>query len=357
MGYAVRPLILAVAFLPLLAGAEQPAGGERPAAAVIAPLASRSLLLDLKTLPDGRLVTVGERGDILVSTDDGVSWKQSPAPARATLTAVYFADARRGWAVGHDEVILRTVDGGANWYLAHYAPEREQPLLAVWFDATGHGLAVGAYSTVYRSDDAGATWQSIPFAPEPLPGTGHSPAPKAAARGATDQPKGEDMRADASTVQPHLTAIAADAHGRLYVTAEAGHIYRSDDQGAHWFELPSPYQGSYFGVLPLDDDKVLAFGLRGHLYRSDDAGRHWQQVATGTDALLAGGARLPDGTIVIAGLAGVVLVSQDGGHSFRLHLEADRTGFDAVTAVPRGVVLCGEAGVRRLLLNDLAPRK
>jgi photosystem II stability/assembly factor-like uncharacterized protein len=356
---AVRPLLLALAILPLLAGAQEPSGGERPAAAVIAPLASRSLLLDVKTLPDGKLVTVGERGDILVSGDDGVSWTQSPAPARATLTAVYFADARRGWAVGHDEVILRTVDGGASWFLAHFAPERQQPLLAVWFDAASHGLAVGAYSTVYRSDDAGASWQSAPFNPEPLPVAGGK-APAAGARAPKPasgaEPTGADMRADAWTVQPHLTAIAADGRGRLYVTAEAGHLYRSDDAGEHWFELPSPYEGSFFGVLPLDGDTVLVFGLRGHLFRSDDAGRSWQRIAIATEELLAGGTRLPDGTIVIGGLAGVVLVSQDGGRSFRVHQEADRKGFDAVTAIPRGIVICGEAGVRRLLLADLAPR-
>jgi len=101
---------------------------------------------------------------------------------------------------------------------------------------------------------------------------------------------------------------------------------------------------------------VLVFGLRGHLFRSDDAGRSWQRIAIATEELLAGGTRLPDGTIVIGGLAGVVLVSQDGGRSFRVHQEADRKGFDAVTAIPRGIVICGEAGVRRLLLADLAPR-
>ncbi len=355
MGPAVRPLILALAILPLLASAEEPSGAERPAAAVIAPLASRSLLLDVKTLPDGRLVTVGERGDILLSTDDGVSWKQSPAPARATLTAVYFADARRGWAVGHDEVILRTIDGGTTWFLAHYAPERQQPLLAVWFDAAGHGLAVGAYSTVYRSDDAGASWRNVAFNPAPLPGRKTAPAHAAKAEPKGD-PKGEDMRADAWTVQPHLTAIAADGHGRLYITGEAGHLYRSDDAGEHWFELPSPYEGSFFGVLPLDDDTVLAFGLRGHLFRSEDAGRSWQRIAIGTEELLAGGARLADGMVVIDGLGGVVLFSQDGGRSFRVHQEPDRTGFDAVAVVPRGIVVCGEAGARRLLLADLVPR-
>jgi photosystem II stability/assembly factor-like uncharacterized protein len=356
MGRAVRSLFVPFALLPALAAAEAPSGAERPEAAVIAPLAVQSLLLDVKALPDGRLITVGERGHVLVSTDGGVSWRQSPAPARATLTAVYFADARRGWAVGHDEVILRTVDGGATWFIAHYAPEHEQPLLGVRFDAAGHGFAVGAYSTVYHSGDAGASWQSVPFVPEPLPVAGRAAAPRAPARGATSAASAEDMRADAWAVQPHLTSINADGRGRLYVTAEAGHIYRSDDDGGHWFELPSPYEGSFFGVLPLEDDSVLAFGLRGHLYRSDDAGQSWLAVASGTQALLAGATRLADGTIVIAGLEGVVLVSSDGGHSFRVHQEADRKGFDAAAPVPGGVVLCGEAGVRRLTLAELAPR-
>jgi photosystem II stability/assembly factor-like uncharacterized protein len=352
----VRLLIPTLALLPALAAAEAPSGAERPEASVIAPLASRSLLLDVQTLADGRVVAVGERGHVLISKDAGVTWQQSQVPARATLTAVYFTDAQHGWAVGHDEVILRTVDGGANWFLAHYAPEHEQPLLAVWFDAAGHGVAVGAYSTVYRSADGGATWASAPFEPQSLVAPGHVAAtPKSRDQGKA-KAKGDGMKDDAWAVQPHLTAIDADARGRLYVTAEAGHLYRSDDGGQQWLALPSPYEGSFFGVLPLDGDTVLAFGLRGHLYRSEDAGRSWQRIATGTQALLAGAVRLPGGTILIAGLEGVVLVSQDGGRSFRVHQEQDRMGFDAVAVVPGGVVVCGEAGVRRLTLAELAPR-
>ncbi len=354
----MRPLILILAVAPMMAAAQAPAGAERPAAAVIAPLAAHSLLLDVQRLGDGRVVAVGERGHVLISQDAGASWQQSSAPAGATLTALYFADAQHGWAVGHDEVILRTVDGGASWSLAHYAPEREQPLLGVWFDAAGRGLAVGAYSTVYRSSDGGATWSVASFEPQPLPAPGRVPAPPATKGQAPAKAKGEGeaMRQDAGAVQPHLTAIDADSRGRIYVTAEAGHLYRSDDGGGHWFALPAPYEGSFFGVLPLDGDTLLAFGLRGHLYRSDDAGRSWQQLASGTTALLAGAARLPGGMIVIAGLEGVVLVSQDGGHSFRVHQEPDRMGFDAVAGVPDGIVVCGEAGARRLTLAELTPR-
>ena len=350
MGRAVRSLITTLVLLPALVAVAEPADG--PAPAVIAPLAVRSLLLDVKALPDGHLITVGQRGHVLVSKDDGVNWVQSPAPVRATLTAVYFVDAHRGWAVGHDETILRTVDGGAHWFLAHFAPEREQPLLAVWADGAGRGFAVGAYSTMYRSDDGGASWHGVPFDPQPLAVPGHTKPPKPAQHAAPET-QGEDMRADASTVQPHLNSITADGHGHLYVTGEAGHLYRSDDDGGHWLELPSPYEGSFYGVLPLGDGVLIAFGQRGHLYRSEDAGGSWQKVTSGTTALLAGAARVGDRTVVIAGLEGVVLISTDAGRTFRVHHEADRKDFDAVAPVPGGVVVCGETGVRRLTFAEL----
>jgi photosystem II stability/assembly factor-like uncharacterized protein len=162
------------------------------------------------------------------------------------------------------------------------------------------------------------------------------------------------MADDDGLDQPHLNAIAGTAGGRLYVAAEAGHLYRSDDGGATWLELPSPYEGSFFGVLPLDGDAVLAFGLRGHLFRSDDAGATWQKLESGTEALLSGGVRLEDGSIAIAGLAGTVIVSRDGGRTFVAHREPDRKGFAAVAPGRGGVVLAGEAGVRTLASTTLA---
>ena len=252
--------------------------------------------------------------------------------------------------MGHDEVILSTVDGGAHWSLRHYAPARQQPLLGVRFDGAGHGLAIGAFSTVYRSADGGVNWQSAVFAPEPLPPPpGSRTAPRAAAGAARDA-----MKEDEGISQPHLNAIAADARGRLYVAGEAGQLFRSDDGGGRWYALTSPYNGSFFGVLPLEGDALLAFGLRGHLYRSEDAGRSWTELESGTTALLAGATRLTDGTIVIVGLAGAVIASHDGGHRFELLQQSDRKAFDAVAAVPGGALAVGEAGARRIALPAAA---
>ena len=92
----------------------------------LAPLAAHSLLLDIARAGD-RLVAVGERGHVLLSDDDGETWKQVQVPTRTMLTAVHFLDDKLGFAVGHDAVILRTEDGGSIWQRVHYAPQEERP--------------------------------------------------------------------------------------------------------------------------------------------------------------------------------------------------------------------------------------
>jgi photosystem II stability/assembly factor-like uncharacterized protein len=57
----------------------------------IMPLAEKSLLLDGQVVGD-RIIVVGERGHILISEDQGVSWQQQEVPTRATLTSIFFVD-------------------------------------------------------------------------------------------------------------------------------------------------------------------------------------------------------------------------------------------------------------------------
>ncbi len=287
--------------------------------AVIAPLAASSLMLDAVAV-DGVMVAVGQRGHILISVDSGATWQQAEVPTRANLTGVYFHDRNHGWVVGHDAVILRTTDGGVTWERVYWAPDDEAPFFDVWFSDASNGIAIGAYGSYHTTSDGGTTWNLEPM-------------------GDTDW---------------HLHQIARDDAGRLFIAAEAGMAYRSDDNGATWIELPSPYEGSFFGVLPLDDDTLLLFGLRGHLFRSEDAGETWTELETGTVAMLTDGLRLSDGSIVITGLGGTLLLSKDSGRSFELLQQSSRRGIQAaVMASEDSLLLVGQFGVRMLPVKDL----
>jgi len=305
-------LALMLCLLPA-AAAGQPGNARERAAK--APLAVSSLLLDA-AVRDGLMVAVGERGHVLISTDSGRSWRQAEVETRALLTGVFMHDARLGWAVGHDEVVVRTRDGGLTWERVHNAPENEKPLLDVWFADARAGLAVGAYGGLLATSDGGDTW---------APRTVHG---------------GDDF---------HLNQIAAAADGTLFLAGEAGHLYRSDDKGATWQPLPSPYDGSFFGLLPMPGGALLAFGLRGHLYRSPDGGRTWTPIATGTEETLTCALDLGSGRFVVGGMAGTLLWSDETGAAVRKQDLPDRKAIVALAqAAPGTLLLFGEGGVRRV---------
>ena len=341
-----------VASLLLIAAAVQaqpvPPAEEQPLAAEPARLAARGLLIAIASAGP-RLVAVGDRGIIVLSDDRGASWRQADyVPTQALLTGVCFLDAQHGVAVGHDEVILITVDAGRNWKRTHYAPQAQGPLLDVWCGAGGEVIAVGAYSAYLTSDDGGASWREMKFTPASAPAVGRDRARSPGATAAAGT--ADDERAAGGY---HLNRIVSGNAHRLYIAAEAGHLYASDDGGANWRTLASPYEGSFFGMLPLRGEELLAFGLRGHLYRSTNGGASWQPIETGTVAMLTGATPLDSGALAIVGLSGVVLVSRDGGRSFTLLQQAERAGLSAVAhAGDDRLVVVGEGGARLIRVTD-----
>lgn len=276
----------------------------------------RLLLVDATHRGD-RVIAVGDRGYIVLSDDNGRTWRRAKSPAAPLLTAVEFLDATRGWAVGHDSVILATADGGETWVRQFAAPAEQRPLLDVLFVDKDTGYAIGAYGAFYETSDGGRSWNP---------------------RKVIDDDK-------------HLNAFVRAPNGHLVILGEAGTILLSPDSGKTWSPVPSPYKGSLFGGLATDDGAVVAFGLRGRIFRSTDAGRTWKPVDNASTATLMGGSKLPDGALVIAGAGGTVLVSRDNGQSFGpLPTGSTKAFSKAVLGPPGAVILFGETGAREAAL-------
>jgi photosystem II stability/assembly factor-like uncharacterized protein len=72
------------------------------------------------------------------------------------LNAVWFADARRGWAVGAEGVVVATEDGGSTW--RPQASGVGDDLFDVKFFDAREGWAVGRGGALLHTNDGGRTW-------------------------------------------------------------------------------------------------------------------------------------------------------------------------------------------------------
>jgi photosystem II stability/assembly factor-like uncharacterized protein len=321
-----------------------------------------------------RLVVAGEQGLIIYSDDKGASWRQANVPVSVTITSVFFIDAEHGWATGHQGVILNTTDGGQNWLLQFrgrdaqqqvldLAKAREQqlnesmnnaqnddeiedlqyqldelqatiddatkaladgpaePLLDIWFGDDRNGIAVGAYGLLLTTDDGGRAWKL----------------------------HGDYLQ---NADKYHFYSIAALDATTLVVVGEQGVIWRSRDRGVTWEALESPYQGSLFGAVRLQDDSLLIYGLRNRVYRSADAGDSWKEVTTGSESTVLGSALFGEQGLVLLTTDGGVLVSRDNAASFTLHQLADRTAnAAALLTAPDTLLVAGRAGLQTVSIK------
>lgn len=256
-----------------------------------------------------RIVAVGERGIVVLSEDEGRTWRQVRVPVSVGLIAVRFADAQRGWIVGHGGVVLASVDGGLTWTKqldglaaaqrmlddsqsggsaagARAEAERlvadgaDKPFFdAVFFDSQ-RGIIVGAYNLAFETSDGGKTW---------------SPMSRR-----LDNPQGS-----------HLYAIRSRGT-EVVIVGEQGLVFRSTDSGRTFARLSLPYRGSFFTVeLPGSNDIVVA-GLRGNLWRSTDGGGTWTQLTVPAPVSITASAVDVRGRVWLGNQAGTVFSASGG---------------------------------------------
>jgi len=294
--------LAAAAWLPQAQAAEE--------LALHRPLAQRSSCLDV-CQAGTRLVTVGERGHVLLSDDQGQHWRQARSvPTRTTLTAVHAVDAQRLVAAGHGGLILSSSDAGENWRVAAGSATGPDTLLAIRLEADGVGLAVGGFGYALRTLDGGATWKRV-----------------------------ELLSGEAG--ERHFNRIFVSTRGTWLIAAEGGQVLRSENRGEHWVSIATPYEGSLWSGLALNDSVLLACGMRGNLVRSVDDGLSWRHIpmAQSGAGSLTGLTVLADHSPLLVGVDGSLLRGNVAGDQFKFLRLEDRASLNGALALAGGQVL------------------
>lgn len=248
---------------------------------------AQSMVLDV-VRAGKRIVAVGEHGRVLLSDDQGATFRQAAVvPMDLTLTSVSFTDASNGWAAGHGSTILHTADGGEHWEVQYKDLAVDQPLFSVYFRDANNGWASGLWSLLLATTDGGKTWTKITLTP----------------------PEGQ-KRADLNLLQ-----VFEGHGGKLFIAAEQGTVLTSDNDGQSWRYVKTGSAASLWAGAAGQGTSGVVAGLRGRILRTANDGASWQEIASPLEASITHIVR-KDQTFWASTVNGAVLRSSDDGQSW-----------------------------------------
>ncbi len=301
-------------------------------------MATESILNDIEDTGK-RLVTVGERGHILLS-DDGKEWQQVASPVRAMLNRVDFVDAQNGWAVGHDGSVLRTTDGGESWQLKNFDSDWGKPFYDTYFTTPDKGMVIGANGRALATEDGGESWSEVT---NPVFDTGFN-----------------------------MYALGILNEDTTIVAGERGMLGRTLDGGETWEMLVPPYIGSYFGVLPTGGYSVVLYGLQGRVFYAEDvrelpaledpstydpfkfenitdpeklAEMGWRLIDNRVQQSLFGGSLYDNGEVVLVGVDGSVVYGSVHGGSVQAFKGPTDEPISDIVVQDDGLIMVGRTGI------------
>ena len=191
---------------------------------------------------------------IYFSDNGGENWVRQgegqDALKGVELTDVWAIDENTVWAIAYQNVILKTTDGGANWFRVPPPTQRTDASLSS-ISIIGKAYIWISGNVVYHSIDGGNSWAII-----------ESPV----------------------LTNTLLQGIHAISSNVIYVAGApggttTGFIARTIDGGKTWDSIvPADNfnKNEWIGVTSSDPDNIIIYGGHTHYMYSNDAGQTWK---------------------------------------------------------------------------------
>lgn len=192
---------------------------------------------------------------------------------------VWFADTRRGWAVGAYGMIYRTEDGGLQWRLAAAGIENPERYHYYKLSASEDGQVFlsGEAGILYRSDDGGDNWRRLV------------------------------LDYDGS-----LFGVLALDEDTVICFGLRGNIFRSEDSGESWtMVIPEGEPGlSFYGGTRFSDGTVVLVGAGGGMSSSSDLARSFGSDVHTSRSTFSAVERI-ENDLLLGGMSGFVRISAE----------------------------------------------
>ncbi len=228
----------------------------------------------------GDAIFVGDSGKILISTDNGSSWKTiiSPEPIEWYATA---AGGQNGFLIGGANGALQSVAPGDSVFRKLVTPAMSD-ILNIEVLSNGKIIALGANGDMLISDDKGITWKkSVTGVVNNLYSVDFMDGNSGVAVG----DNGTIIRTDdggntwilgASVTNTYLKDIKFIGSGVYILVGGDGQIFRSPDGGREWKRIDVNISAPLVAVRFSTPSNGVILSSKGDLFRSEDAGESWK---------------------------------------------------------------------------------
>ena len=213
-----------------------------------APLQSlRRLLQPLLSLIVVAALGLGLAGCVTTGLPLAASspWEAVPLATKSNPLAVAFTDAKHGFLVGSNRLILETDDAGASWQerALELPPEENFRLISIDFQGS-EGWIVGQPGLLLHSTDRGQSWTRL-LLDTKLPG------------------------------EPYLVKALGTQQAELATTV--GAVYRTADSGSSWQALVNDAAGAVRDLRRSEDGRYVSVSGLGNFFATWDPGQaNWQ---------------------------------------------------------------------------------
>ncbi len=237
-------------------------------------LNSSKSLSDVYIFPTGKTLIVGDSSSLYFSPKFLDSLQTIPIEKGYTLFKIKFLDDYTGFITGNKGLILKTVNGGVNWFKVN--TNSDEVIFDLSFFDTRRGFAVGWNGTILTTNNGGESW---------------------------------NKSGDAIT-DNYLKSIDLTKDGYGLIVGGDGTVLRTTDFGKSWEKTKLNSAGGFQKVKFISDNNSIIIGSRGTILISKDKGETWDLVDSHFFSNMNGLSISSYGQVFIVGVNGSILKIQ-----------------------------------------------
>ena len=229
--------------------------------------------------------SAGNDGTIVKTTNGGEEWFSQSVNTSDNIHSIIFTDSLNGWIALYEFIperhgsVMHTSDGGETW--TTQLSITGATFHSVFFRNAKDGWVAGSSGVMFRTFDGGQSWFEI-----------------------------------TPTIYWLYSVYFIDDQTGWASGGMLGQILKTTNGGSSWFPQSIPTNDRIMSLFFLDNNNGWGVGAGGRIVKTTNGGQNWQLVPSGTVEELRSVKFVNSSEGWAVGLGGVILHSIDGGNSW-----------------------------------------